>query len=333
MKKLQKMNKAKRMFGKAHCNKGEYGLALLIACMLYVSCMPENIELPTEIKSVVTGDVVNVTADCVMLSGKVFSSGRRPKVCGVELGLSPTSFFEHAIVDSIGPFKIEHGYYLQEVVFTGLNNNTTYYYRSFAVDVGKYMYGDVRSFITLQSGDAEAMDLGLSVKWASFNVGAGSPEDYGNYYAWGETEEKSSYTLENYIYNDSNTDKLQDIGSNISGTSYDVAHVKWGGSWRMPTLSEIQELCTKCSWQWTEVNGIKGKKVTGPNGNSIFLPAAGNRYGTEVYHRGSYGYYWSGTLGEGNSYDAYNLSISSGSHDWYYYNRHYGHTVRPVTDK
>lgn len=185
-----------------------------------------------------------------------------------------------------------------------------------------------------------AVDLGLSVKWACCNVGAESPEGYGGYYAWGETEEKSNYTWSTYKYwsdkdGDGNCDngEYQNIGSNISGTSYDVAHVKWGGSWRMPTLDEIKELCNNCSWQWTEVNGIKGQKVTGPNGNSIFLPAAGGRDGTGVGSRGSYGYYWSGSLYEYYSYycPCY-LVFNSDRHDWVNYLRTFGLTVRPVTE-
>lgn len=175
-----------------------------------------------------------------------------------------------------------------------------------------------------------AIDLGLSVKWATCNVGAESPEDYGSYYAWGETEEKSNYTWESYKY----TGGFNNIGSNISGTSYDVAHVKWGGSWRMPTFDEIVELCDKCSWEWTSVNGVNGQKVTGPNGNSIFLPAAGVRYGSEVYYRGSYGYYWSGTFYEYSSSKGYSHYFSSDDDGWSYYNSsHDGLTVRPVTDK
>lgn len=178
-----------------------------------------------------------------------------------------------------------------------------------------------------------AIDLGLSVMWASCNVGANSPEEYGSYYAWGETEEKNDYSIETYKYY--NTEDYEDIGSNISETSYDVAHVKLGSGWRMPTKDEINELCNKCSWEWTEVNGVCGQKVTGPNGNSIFLPAAGFRYGTEVGNRGSRGYYyyWSGTLREGHSGDAYALYFHSSRHDWRSYrSRYYGLTVRPVTE-
>lgn len=234
-----------------------------------------------------------------------------------------------------------------EFHLTDLKSNTTYRYRAYYEVNGVKEYGETKSFKTKGSelcSDANhvhAVDLGLSVKWACCNVGASVPEGYGSYYAWGETEEKSNYTLDTYKYwSDKNGDgydesnEYQNIGSNISGTSYDVAHVKWGGSWRMPTLSEIQELCNKCSWQWTEVNGIEGQKVTGPNGNSIFLPAAGRREGTKVYCRGSYGIYWSATLDENFSFNAYALFFDSGIHHWDNFDgiRDYGHTVRPVTE-
>ena len=209
------------------------------------------------------------------------------------------------------------------------------------VDKSGEVIGDATLTVKTEKSDLcpdanhiHAVDLGLSVKWACCNVGASVPEGYGGYYAWGETEEKSNYTRENYKYYYSSTGGFNSIGSNISGTSYDVAHVKWGGSWRMPTLDEIKELCNKCSWHWTTVNGVSGQKVTGPNGNSIFLPAAGNRDGTEVYSRGSKCYYWSGTLGEYGSDNAYYLDFGSDNHGWYIYDypRYSGHTVRPVTD-
>lgn len=101
----------------------------------------------------------------------------------------------------------------------------------------------------------------------------------------------------------------------------------------MPRLEETKELINKCSWHWTELKGIKGYKVTGPNGNSLFLPAAGRRYGTEVYGRGSYGYYWSGTLREYYSYYAYYLYFYSGFRGRSNYYRRLGFSVRPVTDE
>lgn len=176
-----------------------------------------------------------------------------------------------------------------------------------------------------------AVDLGLSVKWACCNVGASVPEGYGGYYAWGETEEKSDYDWDTYKYYSDNTG-IVNIGSNISGTQYDVAHVKWGGSWRMPTLEEIKELVNNCTWKWTTYNGVNGQLVTGPNGNSIFLPAAGFRCGTDLIGRGSGGYYWSATLREYGSLTAYGLYFNVGLYWNYGWYRGYGHTVRPVTD-
>lgn len=179
----------------------------------------------------------------------------------------------------------------------------------------------------------EYVDLGLpsGLKWATCNIGAAKPEEYGSYYAWGETEKKSSYTKEEYKYYESSS--FVNIGSNISGTQYDVAHVKWGSSWRMPTRNEIKELVNNCIWEWTTYNGTKGQIATGPNGNSIFLPAAGNRYNTDLYNLGSRGYYWSATLDEDLNKYAYRLSFDS---EFSYWNdwegRGCGFPVRPVTD-
>ncbi len=187
----------------------------------------------------------------------------------------------------------------------------------------------------------EYVDLGLpsGLKWATCNVGASKPEDYGGYFAWGETEEKSDYTEYTYKYwSDRNGDgydgssEYQNIGSNISGTQYDVAHVKWGGSWRMPTLEEIKELVYNCTKEWTTYNGVNGELVTGPNGNSIFLPAAGIRGGQDFGYRGSYCYYWSATLYEGYIDNAYFLFFYSYGWDYHWDRRIFGRTVRPVTE-
>ena len=234
-----------------------------------------------------------------------------------------------------------HGFHL-----TDLKSNTTYKYRAYYEVNGVKEYGETKSFKTKGSdlcddaNHVHAVDLGLSVKWACCNVGADVPEGYGGYYAWGETEEKSNYTYKTYKYwsdkdGDGNRDngEFQNIGSNISGTSYDVAHVKWGASWRMPTKAEQDELRTKCSWQWTTVNGVNGMKVTGPSGKSIFLPAAGCRRLTSLYYAGSNGFYWSATLWSDDYYDAHHLDFGSGDCYWYtYYYRNHGFTVRPVSE-
>ncbi len=178
------------------------------------------------------------------------------------------------------------------------------------------------------------IDLGLSVKWSSCNVGASCPEDYGCYYVWGETEEKSVYDWNTYKYYDSSSGTCINIGSEISGTNYDVAHVKWGGSWRMPTSVEVEVLVEKCTWTAFTLNGVYGSKVTGPNGNSLFLPAAGSRDGAGVYNSGSYGIYWSGTLdsSEPNLYFAYGLYCFGIYAYWYGSPCYVGFSVRPVSD-
>ena len=118
------------------------------------------------------------------------------------------------------------------------------------------------------------VDLGLSVYWCSCNVGAESPEEYGDYYE------------ENYSYYNNDTKVYTDIGENISGTEYDAATVNLGSDWRMPTKAELQELLDKCTWEWTQINSVNGYKVTAENGNSIFIPASG------------YNYIWKSKVGE-----------------------------------
>ena len=154
---------------------------------------------------------------------------------------------------------------------------------------------------TMGGGSAAAVDLGLpsGLKWASCNVGASTPEEYGGFFAWGETELKSKYTWGTYKWGNS-YDKLTKYCTQSSywdnpdpmdkktvlDPEDDAAHVNWGDSWRMPTDAEWTELRCNCSWDWTTQNGVKGRLVTGPNGNSIFLPATGG-------HGGSF---WSSSL-------------------------------------
>lgn len=128
-----------------------------------------------------------------------------------------------------------------------------------------------------------AVDLGLSVYWASCNLGAESPSEYGGYYAWGETKTKNSYTQENYSYYDNSIKDYISIGNEISGTEYDAATVNLGNDWRMPTKGEIEELINNCSWEWTQLNNVNGYVITGKNGNSIFLPASGYYEGNYIY--------------------------------------------------
>ena len=174
----------------------------------------------------------------------------------------------------------------------------------------------------------EWVDLGLSVKWATCNVGASSPTGYGNYYAWGETSTKSNYTEDNCKTWERS---LSDIRGN---SSYDAARAKWGGSWRLPTHAECKELINNCTRQWTTQNGVKGMRFTSKkNGNSVFFPAAGGRYGTSTNNAGEGGHYWSSTPCESNTQSAYGLYFDSGgSAGTDRYGRHYGLSVRPVLE-
>lgn len=177
-----------------------------------------------------------------------------------------------------------------------------------------------------------AVDLGLpsGTKWACCNVGASRPEEYGGYYAWGETEEKNLYDWFTYCHCDGTESTCHNLDC-ICGTSHDVAHIKWGGFWQIPTSEQINELIDHTTYRWIELNGVYGGKFTGVNGNSIFLPAAGGRHGSELYSCGKHGLYWSGMQNYNNN-DAYILHFDSNFADWCknYWYRKIGISVRPV---
>ena len=178
-----------------------------------------------------------------------------------------------------------------------------------------------------------AVDLGLSVKWAAYNIGADSPEDYGNYYAWGETETKmeDSYALSNSV-----TYGVE-MGDIAGRAKYDAATANWGDSWRMPTQDECQEIVENCAWELTMLNDVSGYLVTGSTGYSIFLPATGYRYGSTRYDAGYVGYYWSSTPYSSEDDYAYCLyfDLYTDYSSFYVVDdlcRYFGVTVRPVTD-
>ena len=186
------------------------------------------------------------------------------------------------------------------------------------------------------------VDLGLpsGILWADRNVGADSPEDYGDYFAWGETAPKSTYRWSTYKWCKGSYDTMTKYCTDsnyctvdnkiVLDLVYDAAYVNMGPEWRMPTLTELNELKNNCTWTWTTQNGSRGYKVTGPNGNSIFLPAAGYRYDSGLYNAGSDGYYWSSSLIESNSSYAWYLYFGSGSSYKDDCDRYYGLAVRAV---
>ena len=196
--------------------------------------------------------------------------------------------------------------------------------------------------------DVQAVDLGLpsGIKWASCNVGAEKPEDYGNYYAWGEVLPKEDYSWITYKYANGDYNKLTkycndasygDNGFTDDKTTLDpdddAARANWGGSWRMPTDAEWTELRGQCTWTWTTQNGVNGYQVASKtNSNSIFLPAAGYRYDTYLYDVGDFGYCWSSSLSEYYPRGAWYLDFDSGRVDRGNNDsrRSSGQSVRPV---
>ena len=191
----------------------------------------------------------------------------------------------------------------------------------------------------------EYVDLGLpsGTLWATMNIGANNPEDYGDYFAWGETEPKDDYNwnTNKWGYYDENS-KLH-ITKYNTNSGYgpvdnkieldpedDAAYVNWGSSWRMPTMVQIKELINKCSWEWTTRNGINGYRVIGPNGNELFLPATGYRYNSSLYYSYFEGHYWSRDLYDIHPDCAYRLRIAEGVRNCNVYNRYFGYAVRAV---
>ena len=187
--------------------------------------------------------------------------------------------------------------------------------KKYMVVYGKNSMGSINNY--------KYVDIGLSVKWATHNIGANYPYDFGDYYSWGETSTKAKYGI--------NYSNIKELSSkDISGSSIDVVHNKWGGTWRMPTKSEFVELKDKCDWEWFDENNIKGYIITGPNSNSIFLPAGDSK--TEIsYMDKNSGDYWSSTSNDDNS--AFALSFGKEYLTEVRPLRFgYGLTIRPVSN-
>ena len=229
---------------------------------------------------------------------------------------------------------------------TDLVPNTEYYVRAYAVTLDGTFYGGELNFTTLNNGnnDHDFVDLGLpsGTLWATCNVGANIPEEYGDYFAWGETQPKEYYDWSTYQYCNGSENTLtkycscSNYGYNgftddltILLSEDDAATAAWGADWRMPSKEEWQELCNNTTCTWTTQNGVSGRLFTASNGNSIFLPiAGGNLWGS---HFDDYGNYWSSSLYTDESDKAWYISFTS-----YYcsvgygHNRRYGYPVRAV---
>ncbi|MBR1502666.1 MAG: hypothetical protein IJ618_02130 [Prevotella sp.] len=190
----------------------------------------------------------------------------------------------------------------------------------------------------------EAVDLGLSVKWANVNLGAKKSSDFGAYYAWGETKPKSYYGWDTYLWSRGNTQFLTKYstsdGKSQLDSSDDAARANWGGDWRMPTAEEYEELVNpdNCKWEWITKDGVNGYKVTGKKtGKSIFLPITGFRFYAGIQFRAVYGYYWTSSLYRDNPNKAwcleFNFSDVNVHHGKLSCNRFSGRCIRAVSTK
>ena len=264
------------------------------------------------------GLVVNIATDSVkwrlddtqaVLYGTVSSTTPLTKTitCGFLVGSNDSIVKEstavlydlHHDTDKAGAFS--------ETI--AVHDNFGYWYRAY-VDTGDTIYyGKSRHY------GLEIVDLGLpsGTKWANMNAGASRPEEYGDYYAWGETATKSDYSLSTYQFSPTNLNIGDDY--NITGTELDAAHVNMGNAWQLPSKAQLEELRDNCTWTWTSVNNISGYRVTGPNKNSIFLPASGlmiestRSYDSSDTNNSNHGgSYQSGTPGDDTS--NYNWTLS-----------------------
>ena len=299
--------------------------------------------LKITVPTVTTRDVTDITLNSATCGGNVtYSGGREVTARGVCWSTNPNpTINDNKTTDGSGTGSFTSN-------LTNLTAYTTYYVRAYATNEKGTSYGDEKSFTTEEEEEEEEgcepdgeingygyVDLGLpsGVKWATCNVGASSPEEYGDYFAWGETTTKTEYSSSST--SGLSISELQSQGyidgNNNLTPQHDAATANWGGNWRMPTKDEMQELLDNCEWIWTAWSGVDGYKVIGSNGNCIFLPAAGYRVGLLLHEVGSNGGYWS-SIPYTDNYDASILGFyANDRQDMFISPRNNGQTIRPVS--
>ena len=307
-----------------------------------ITLVLDNPIVPEETITITTGEPTDITAESATVGGEVTL-------------LTDTHVFMRGVCwGTTSDPDIDGSYFLDgagegpfNVTLDELTPNTTYYVRTYAVSDHGLAYGEEKSFTTLDNGGGEHayVDLGLpsGLLWATCNVGAENPEDYGNYFAWGETTTKSTYNWGTYQYCNGISNTLTKYCNN-SSYGYngftdnltillpedDAATANWGNGWRMPTKEEFEELYNNTTVTWTTQNGVNGRLFTASNGNTLFLPAAGCRYISSLDGAGNFGYYWSSSLYTGSPHFAWSFYFGSDNYGVYLYYRYYGHSVRPV---
>lgn len=317
--------------------------ALIVLGFGLVSCDQEKELEQEQVKGpqVVTLSAANGAYYSVVLSGKV--SGLEQVALDYQTGFeySTSDFFSKKSTVCVFASN-EYSEIPFAVTLTDIIPGQKYYYRAFYINQMLIYYGDVKSFTTDEWAGPQAVDLGLSVKWADINVDAYRPWERGNLYSWGETEPKESYNGNNYKFYHEGTmsltkycnDKIygyQEFTDNLTvlEPADDVAHVKWGGNWRIPSKDEFLELMDtlNCEWVYTSMNGMTGYKIESKkNGNSIFMPDASDSHGC------SGGLYWANSIQPDCAAAAPNLYFNHAMDRLYIniYIRDVGLTIRPV---
>lgn len=306
---------------------------MFVATLLF-SC-GKDAEKPT----VVTGQVLDVTSTSVKVTATVESDGGAEVTeRGFEYSCSPSCESDHDCYCGVILSGSGLGEYQGEI--TELAPNETVYVRAYATNEAGTSYGEEISFTTLSDeGDGENfingyeyVDLGLpsGLKWATYNVGATSPYEMGDYYAWGELKSKESFDAGNcFTYGV----PIEDISGNVE---YDVAALSWESTWRMPTENEMRELKDNCTWEWVMMdNGAWGSIATGPNGNQVFFPAAGFKSGMSVDFAESEAAYWTSTPDKHDNDPGYATFIYIYNNNFCnigWMSRYIGMLVRPVSE-
>lgn len=330
--------------------KAVAALMLTVTVFYAAGCNKENSDSDVRVTTYTPQDVTQTTAVCG--GDAIVTQGLSLTELGVCWGTSNKPTIEDAHLSTANWSEP----YVCTII--GLEPGTKYHVRAYALRGLEYYYGDDKSFTTEGNsggggggggwGSHEYVNLGLpsGTLWATCNVGAITPEGYGDYFAWGETTTKSTYNWSTYQYC---------MGSYYTLTKYcnrssygyngftdnlttllpedDAATANWGDGWRMPTKEEWQELYNNTTVTWTQQNGVNGRLLTASNGNSLFLPAAGDRWDDELYSAGTNGDYWSSSLDTDIPLGARNLYFNSGSANVNDYSRRFcGLSVRPVRE-
>lgn len=316
-------------------------MLMTTALFIIAGCNKENNDSDVKVTTYTPQEITQTTAKCggdVIVTqglslnelGVCWSTERNPTAS--DSHLSTTNWSETYVCTIIS-----------------LEPNTSYHVRAYALRGLEYYYGEDKSFCTASGNGIynghEYVDLGLpsGTLWATCNVGADTPEGYGDYFAWGETEPKSTYNLSTYLYCNGNYNMLtkycDDASFGYNGFTDtltvllpedDAATANWGEDWRIPTKEEWEELYNNTTCTWTTQNGVDGKLFTASNGNALFLPVAGLRYEDSLYYNGSDGWYWSGSLVLGYPSRAWTFDFFSDGYTMYFYDRSCGQSVRAV---